>query len=72
MDVGEELAEHRQGGRYTTAGEVARDTNYITTRIPRGGRDGYPGGSLRPLRTATITLSRRITVPPRIPDAPAA
>ena len=41
--MGEERAEHRRGGTYTTAGkEFVRDTRYITTRITRDGRDGYP------------------------------
>jgi putative glutathione S-transferase len=39
----DEHAEHRQAGKYTTAGkEFVRDTNYITTRITRDARDGYP------------------------------
>jgi len=41
--MGETREGDRQGGRYTTAGqEFVRDTNYITTRITRDGRDGYP------------------------------
>lgn len=43
--VGEERAEHRRGGTYTTAGkEFVRDTRYITTRITRDGpRPGRRG-----------------------------
>ena len=29
-------------GAYVTGGEYTRDTNYIETRITRGGEDGYP------------------------------
>jgi putative glutathione S-transferase len=29
-------------GSYVTSGEFQRDTNYITTRITRDGKDGYP------------------------------
>jgi glutathionyl-hydroquinone reductase len=35
--------EHSTGGVYMSPGkEFTRDTNYITTRITRDGRDGYP------------------------------
>ena len=36
-------ADYSTNGAYVTGGaEFTRDTNYITTRITRDGRDGYP------------------------------
>ena len=55
-------------GAYTTGAEYTRDTNYIETRITRGGEDGYPveAGRYRLVVSRACPWAHRSTIVRRL------